>query len=220
MKSHRLVQVARVVRVELLILAAGLSFSTVAVARAPLWATMVSGALCVSSIGLGLFTLLRTGELELAWWCPRLSALGLRPETSDLPWATLRAAELALTTFDREGRQFREFFPEARLELLRSACRVLDAHRLKVRAERALVDAPEGDARGRLQAQRQRADDELMRLTASLRSLRARLIASTAPVSSVEDPVPALERIDEQSRALEQAMQVTSGLGRVIGGQS
>jgi hypothetical protein len=154
----------------------------------------------------GVSVLTRKGELALAWNCPRLDALGLRSDSRHLPWSTLRAAEAALGALEQEGGVYREFFPQARADLLRSACRVLDAHRLGRRAERALREAPPGVARQHLERQRLRADQEVLELTRVLCELRARFVASTAPLPSVEDPTPSLRALEQRTGALAQAI--------------
>ena len=90
---------------------------------------------------MGLLTLHRSGSLLLALRCPRLDALGLRAGSRSAPWTTLRAADDALRTLDEEGRGYRDFFPEARRDLLAAAFRAIESHRQLVRAEGALLAA-------------------------------------------------------------------------------
>ncbi len=160
---------------------------------------------------MGLLMLHRSGSLLLALRCPRLDALGLRAGSRSAPWTTLRAADDALRTLDEEGRGYRDFFPEARRDLLAAAFRAIESHRQLVRAEGALLAAPEEQARPRggagqlLRDQAERAELELHALTRTLRDLRARLIASTAPQHSVPDALPSLRALEERSEALAQA---------------
>jgi hypothetical protein len=150
----------------------------------------------------GLVVLLRKGELHLALLCPRLDALGLRLATRKAPWQSLTAAEAALRALDHEVGHFREFFPEARRDLVNAAARALESQRNLTRAEAALVFAPQGESRALLEAQRERAARELERLTGSLRDLRARLVASTQPLPATADPANALRALEERSRIL------------------
>jgi hypothetical protein len=162
---------------------------------------MLAGA----GIAAGAAVLTRSGELALAWNCPRLDALGLRTDSRRLPWPILRAADAALGALD-DGKAYRSFFPEARADLLRSACRVIDAHRLRTRAEKALREAPPGVARQHLEQQVARADAELAELSRLLLEVRARFIASTNPMPSVEDPAPSLRALEERTGALGEAI--------------
>jgi len=171
----------------------------------------------------GLLALHRSGALLFALRCPRLDRLGLRPGSRSAPWPALRAADEALSTLDQEGRGFRDFFPEARRDLVLAASRALELHRQFVRAERALLQigeapAPEqpGSARKLLRSQSERAFLELQALTRGMRDLRARLIASTAPQHAVPDALPSLRALEERSEALAQAgeeVQVRAGSG-------
>jgi hypothetical protein len=146
------------------------------------------------------------GALALAWRCPRLDALGLTVGGRDLPWAALGAADAALRVLDEEGRAFRTFFPDARLQLIKTATRTLDAHRLGRRAQRAIAHTPMGEGRIRLERQQLRADDEVAALTGLLMELRGRFIAATRPVASVECPLPDLQALTERTQALEASL--------------
>jgi hypothetical protein len=184
-----------------------------ALARVPAYAALAALTAAVAAAA-GVAVLTRSGELALAWNCPRLDRLGLRTDSGHLPWSTLRAAEAALAALEQEGGAYREFFPQARADLLRSACRVVDAHRLSRRAERALREAPPGVARQHLERQQLRADKELLELTRVLCELRARFVAFTAPMPSVEDPVPSLRALEQQTGALAQAIDEVRTGGR------
>jgi hypothetical protein len=132
-----------------------------AMMRSPEFAVLAA-VLAGLATGAGIAVLTRSDELTLAWNCPRLDALGLRSDSRDAPWAILRAAEATLAALEHEGGAYREFFPDARANLLKSAYRVLDANGLRLRAERALRDAPPGVARQHLERQCLRADQELL----------------------------------------------------------
>jgi hypothetical protein len=157
----------------------------------------------------GVAVLLRKGELHLALLCPRLDALGLRAGTRQAPWETLAAADDALLVLARDVGHFREFFPEARRDLVNAAARAVEAQRSLARTEAALACAPPGEARALLVAQRERASHEIGQLTGSLRELRARLIASTQPLPATADPAPALRVLEERSQLL--AAELTRG---------
>jgi hypothetical protein len=176
-----------------------------AVFQAPAYAVLAALVAGLAA-GAGMAVLTRSGELALAWNCPRLDALGLRSDSRDAPWAILRAAETTLAALDHEGGAYREFFPEARGNLLKSAYRVLDANGLRLRAERALREAPPGVARQHLERQRLRADQELLELTRMLHELRARLVAATAPMPRVDDAAPGLRALEQQTGALAEAI--------------
>jgi hypothetical protein len=169
-------------------------------------AVVLAAVLAGLATGAGIAVLTRSGELTLAWSCPRLDALGLRSDSRAAPWAILRAAEATLAALEHEGGAYREFFPEARANLLKSAYRVLDANGLRLRAERALRDAPPGVARQHLERQCLRADQELLELTRMLQELRARLVAATAPMPRVDDAQAGLRALEQQTGALAEAI--------------
>jgi hypothetical protein len=160
-------------------------------------------AICAGAAWVGLRALRRSGELAMAWNCPRLDALGVRPAGLDAPWPALRAADATLAALDDAG-NFREFFPEARREIAGAAKRLLDAHALLRRAERALETAPKGEGRRRLEEQAARGGLEVVELNALLQELRLRVIASTAPLGAAS-PVRSLRALEQRTSALASA---------------
>jgi hypothetical protein len=202
--KRRLIHLARCLAFEAVLLA----FATVATGRLlslGLWGSgLVALALGVAGSTAGLLLLWRSAELAMAWRCPRLHGLGLVPTGRDAPWEALTASEAAMATLEGAG-SYQEFFPEARRHLVQSAVRAQAARQLELRAREALRDAPEGDARGRLIAQQALAKRELADLTAALRDLKARLIASTAPLPSGVAPA-VLRELGAQSEVLAESI--------------
>ena len=172
----------------------------------PTWAALAAG-LAVLAAATGTVFLWRRGELGLAWRCPRLDGLDVRPRSRDLPWPVLKAAEDALSALEGDAKRFENFFETARVDLARAAHRSLELQALRTRAQRALTRAPEGEARRMLGEQAQRADAELADLRGLLGELQARFIASTAPLHTVDDPTPALRALEQRSGALGEALE-------------
>ncbi|MBI5544091.1 MAG: hypothetical protein HY901_09400 [Deltaproteobacteria bacterium] len=196
----RMVRLGRRVAVELLLLLLTVGVAVrLGAAGHPGWALAALAAGGLAS-GLGIAIAWRAGELAMAWRCPRLDALALRAGALDAPWSVLVAADSALAALQGAG-SYREFFPEARRHLVQSAFRALAAHHLAGRARAALVDAPEGEARARLEAQEALALRELDNLTHALRDLKARFVAASAPLPIGEAP-PELRELGEQSLLL------------------
>jgi hypothetical protein len=162
--------------------------------------------LCVAA-ATGVVVLWCRGELRLATRCPRLDRLGLRVASRDAPWEALIAADAALRTLERDIGHFREFFPDARRDLINAAARALEAQRVLLRAEAGLEHAPAGEGRILLEAQRTTAMQEIAGLSRSLRELRARLIASTQPLSGTTDPAFELRALEERTFALSRELQ-------------
>lgn len=138
-------------------------------------------ALGLFGAGVGLAVRARAGELKLAWSCPRLDAMGLRPGSANAPWAVLAAAEGALEALGPAERRYRSFFPGARRDLLHAARRAVQAHG---------ANAP----------------DELARLTRLLCDIRRRLVEATFVTGPDESPVLALEALEERCGALAEAV--------------
>jgi hypothetical protein len=171
------------------------------------WAGGAAMVLLWVAAGAGGVVLWRCGELRLAFCCPRLERLGLRVASRAAPWEALAAADVALRTLDRDLGHFREFFPGARRELINAAARALEAHRILLRTDAALEEAPPGEGRNLLEAQRVRSIQEIAGLTLSLRELRARLIASTQPLPAAIDPALGLRALEERTSALSRELQ-------------
>ncbi len=203
-RGTRILRLTRRLSVELALLALGAACA--AKLGASVWA-LAAGAWTLAACAAGVAVLHRRGELRLAWDCPRLDRLQLRVESNDLPWAALRSADSVLEALDAGGARRAGFYVGAKSELLKAASRVVDAHRLSARARAALIGAPEGEGRRRLEHQAQRADAELLSLTTLLRELRARMLAASAPVASVEDPTASLEALARRTDALSQAVE-------------
>jgi hypothetical protein len=166
-----------------------------------LWGTaLMAFAVGLAGCAAGASVALRSGDLMMAWRCPRLDALALRADSADAPWEALAAADEALGALESAG-GYREFFPEARRHLVQSAFRSLAAYRLAERALDALREAPEGEARERLAAQEAAARREVASLTAALKDLKARFVAATAPVLGGEAG-PALRELGAQTDLL------------------
>jgi hypothetical protein len=157
--------------------------------------------------GAGAVVLWRCGELRLAIRCPRLDRLGLRVAARDAPWEALAAADAALRTLERDLGGFRQFFPDARCDLINAAARALEAQRVLLRTEAGLEAAPPGEGRILLEAQRARSMEEIAGLTRSLRELRARLIASTQPLPAGVDPALGLRALEDRTSALSRELQ-------------
>ena len=158
--------------------------------------------------GAGVVVLCRSGELWLAIRCPRLDRLGLRVAARNgAPWEALAAADAALRTLDRDLGHFRDFFPGARRELINAAARALEAHRILQRTNAGLHEAPPGEGKILLEAQRARSMQEIAGLTRSLRELRARLIASTQPLPAAIDPALGLRALEDRTSALSRELQ-------------
>jgi len=171
------------------------------------WAGRAALVLLWVAAGAGAVVLWRYGELRLASCCPRLDRLGLRVASRAAPWEALAAADAALRTLERDLGHFRDFFPDARRDLIGAAARALEAQRVVVRAERGLLRAPPGEGRVLLEAQQSRAMQEIAGLTRSLRELRARLIASTQPLAPATDPAEQLRALEERTSALSRELQ-------------
>jgi hypothetical protein len=171
----------------------------------PTWAALAA-ILAVVAVATGTAFLWRRGELGLAWRCPRLDGLGVKPRSRDLPWPVLEAAEDALSSLEGDVKRFESFFETARVDIARAARRALELQSLQTRARRALARAPEGEARRLLEEQAQRAGAELADLRGLLAELQARFIASTAPLHTVDDPTPALRALEQRSGALGEAL--------------
>ena len=169
------------------------------------WAAAVF-LISVLAAGAGMLRLWGAGDLALAWRCPRLDRGGLFLRGKDAPWELLRTAEATLAVFEREGTAFRPFFSGAERDLVASSERAVEAYRLARRAQAALTDAPPGEARIRLEHQRDAAGAELEVLKTLLQEVRARFLAATAPSSRVEDALPALRALEQRSGALGDAL--------------
>ncbi len=177
-----------------------------AVERGTLLPLLGACAVALAGSAAGAGVLWRTGELQLAWHCPRLDRLQLRVESADLPWQALRSADAVLEALQGAGEGRAAFLTGARLELLKAASRVIAAHRLARRARAALKGAPEGQGRRRLLLQAQRAEAELLGLTEVLKDLRARMLAAALPASQAEDSSSSLEALAGRVDALAQAV--------------
>jgi hypothetical protein len=179
----------------------------IALVVAGAWAGGAALVLLWVAAGAGAVVLWRCGELRLAFCCPRLDRLGLRVASRAAPWEALEAAEAALRTLTRDLGHFRDFFPDARRDLIAAAARALEAQRVVVRTERGLLRAPPGEGRVMLEAQHRRAMQEIAGLTRSLRELRVRLIASTQPLGRPSDPALELRALEERTSALSRELQ-------------
>lgn len=199
-----LVQLLRCLLPELLVAVTGLTL--VAGLEADRGSTPLVLALATAAITAGLAVLHRSGELLFTWRCPRLARLAVRTGSLDAPWSVLVEAESALRTLDGDGRRFREFFVEARPWLRDAARRAIASHAHALRFAAALASAPAGEGRRRLEAESRRSHEELARIGSALAELRARLVASTAPLSEVADPMPALTQLQSQTAALADAL--------------
>src|SRR4051812_40713707 len=171
------------------------------------WAGGAALVLLWVAAGAGAIVLWRRGEVRLAIRCPRLDRLGLGIAALRAPWDALAAADAALRTLDRDIGHFREFFPDARRDLIEAAARALEAQRVLLRTEAGLEGAPPGQGRFLLEAQRTTAMQEIAGLSRSLRELRARLIASTQPLSGTTDPASELRALEERTFALSRELQ-------------
>ena len=171
------------------------------------WAGGAPRVLLWTAAGAGAIALFCSGEVRLAVRCPRLDRLGLRVATRDAPWEALAAADAALRTLDRDIGHFRDFFPSARRDLINAAARALEAQRVLLRTDAALAEAPPGEGRILLEAQRTKSWHEIAGLTLSLRELRARLIASTQPLPAAIDPAPGLRALEDRTSALSRELQ-------------
>jgi hypothetical protein len=176
----------------------------------PTWAAL-AGGLGVAAALAGLAFAWQRGELRLAWRCPRLDRLGVKPLTRAAPWSVLCAAEAALVSLGGDVRRFEDFFETARLDIAKAARRAVQLQSLKLRADRALLHAPEGEARQALVQQTRLASEEQRSLEALLAELRARFVASTAPLPTVADPLPALKALEQRSGALGAALDELRG---------
>lgn len=196
----RLSRLARRIAVELALglytLAAAAALAHRGLPGTALLALLLGAAACAA----GILVVRRSGALAMAWLCPRLDALAVRSEGRLAPWEALVAAEAALGALDAAGR-YREFFPDARKHLLQSALRAVAAHHLADRARAAIAEAPEGAAKQRLVEQEALARREVASLCAALRELKARFVASTAPVLTGQAP-SALATLAAQSEQL------------------
>jgi hypothetical protein len=192
-------RVAYRVSIEIVLVVAG--------AWAGAWAGSAAMILLWVAAAAGAVVLWRCGELSLAIRCPRLDRLGLRVAARDAPWDALAAADAALRTLERDLGRFGEFFPGARRDLINAAARALEAHRILLRTNAGLVEAPAGEGRTLLEAQRVRSMQEIAGLTLSVRELRARLIASTQPLPAAIDPGPGLRALEERTSALSKELQ-------------
>jgi hypothetical protein len=143
----------------------------------------------------------------VAWRCPRLDRLGLRPASRDAPWPVLDAAEAAIATLEQDAAAFGVFFHGAQRDILASTRRTLDLHRFRKKTEHALADAPAGEARTQLETQCARATAELEQVHTLLRELKTRFIASTTALPAGEDPTHRLRALEERTGALGQALE-------------
>jgi hypothetical protein len=171
------------------------------------WAGGAALILLWVAAGAGAVVFWRAGEVRLALRCPRLDRLGLRVAARNAPWETLAAADATLRTLERDLGHFRDFFPDARRELINAAARALEAHRTLVRTEAGLKEAPPGEGRILLEAHRMRSMQDIAALTLSLRELRARFIASTQPLPAAIDPAFGLREIEDRTSALSRELQ-------------
>jgi hypothetical protein len=184
----------------------------------PTWAGLAAGLAVIAALA-GTRFLWRRGELAIAWRCPRLDALGVKPRSRDVPWPVLRSAEDALAALEGDVKRFESFFETARVDISRTARRALELQALRTRAQRALAHAPEGEARRLLDEQADRAEAELAELRGLLAELQARFIASTAPLHAVDDPTPALRALEQRSGALGDALEeIRSKAPQRVGG--
>jgi hypothetical protein len=170
------------------------------------WAGGVAMALLWVAATAGAIVLWHGGELRLAIRCPRLDRLGLRVASRKAPWEALAAADAALRTLEKDIGHFREFFPDARRDLISAAARALEAQRILLRTEAGLEEAPPGEGRILLEAQRTRSMEEIAGLARSLRELRARLIASTQLLPAI-DPALGLRALEDRTSALSRELQ-------------
>ncbi|MHB8874408.1 MAG: hypothetical protein ACYC8T_12035, partial [Myxococcaceae bacterium] len=162
--SHRFVRLSRHLLLEAALLGFGVGFAaSLELHRGPSLASAACVVLALLGAGAGVLVRHRSGELLMAWRCPRLDGLGLRTGSSDAPWAVLEAAERALEALVPAQRRFPGFFPNARGELIQAACRAVTAHR------RVACARGEPGLEGRAAA-------ELCRLATLLRDIRRRLI--------------------------------------------
>jgi len=151
------------------------------------WAGGAPRVLLWTAAGAGAIALFCSGEVRLAVRCP--------------------AADAALRTLDRDIGHFRDFFPSARRDLINAAARALEAQRVLLRTDAALAEAPPGEGRILLEAQRTKSWHEIAGLTLSLRELRARLIASTQPLPAAIDPALGLRALEDRTSALSRELQ-------------
>lgn len=160
----------------------------------------------------------RRGRLALAWRCPRLDRAGLSVPGTAAPWAALVAAEAVLEAFDADDGRWRDYFGEARRDVFAAVRRALDLHRDHARGVRALVGAPAGEGRTRLEAQVQEAAAEIHRITGALQELRARLFAATRrQVSSATLP---LDAVAARAEVLGESLAAVNGARQRTGGAS
>ncbi len=179
---------------ELALLVLGMGAAVALEVRAgPSFASAACLSLGLAGAAAGLAVRLRAGELQMAWRCPRLDRLGLRPGSADAPWAVLEAAELALDALGPAQQRFPAFFPGARQELMRAACRAVAAHR------RVACARGEPGLEGR-------AADELARLAKLLKDIRGRLLDASSLVAVEDDPYPQLQALEERCGALAEAV--------------
>jgi hypothetical protein len=169
--------------------------------------TLATGAL--TSVA-ALSFLLRRGELQLAWRCPRLDRLGVSIASSDAPWSALLQAEGAVAALDEASARFPAFFPDGRRDLLRGAHRAVDVHRARSRALAEACRLPEGFPRRSLQLRAERAGDELRSLERSLGEIRSRLVETASAPRCVEGEA-ALASLAERTAALAEAVTEISG---------
>jgi hypothetical protein len=171
----------------------------------PLWAAGV-GAGFVLACGLGVLLQGRSGDWALAWRCPHLDRLGLKVSGRDAPWDVLRAAEGAIATLEQEAASFRAFFDGAHRDILESAHRAVALHHFRRRTEHALMDAPVGEARAKLEIQCANAGRELEQVHLLLRELKTRFIASSVSMPAGPDPAALLHALEERTGALGEAL--------------
>lgn len=166
------------------------------------------GALALALCGCvaGLCARWALGELTMAWCCPRLDALGLRPDSREAPWAALQTAEEVLRLFRPAARRFPAYFPEGQAEVAKAARGALAAHRRKVEAL-AQAHRLQGFEAPWLE-KAEAAQAELWRLERSLQAIRAHLVEVLSPPSP-ELPV-ALDVLEGRSEALAAALQEAS----------
>jgi hypothetical protein len=159
----------------------------------------------------GLWFLWRQGELQLAWRCPRLDGLGVRPGTADAPWEALKAAEGAVLALDEASARFPDFFPEGRRDLLKAVYRTLEAHRRQRRMAAEATRLPDSALRRGLEVRAQQAREELASLVTSFGEIRSRLV-ETASAPRCEEGGPLLGSLRQRSQALAEAVhEVDSG---------
>lgn len=180
-------------------------------AAAQLWLLHEPGlAAAVAGVGgvtsaAGLWFLWRQGELHLAWRCPRLDRLGVRPGAVDAPWEALRAADGALDALDEASARFPDFFPEGRRDLIKAVYRTLETHRRHRRTMDEALRLPDGLPRRGLELRAQQAGEELSTLILSFGEIRSRLV-ETASTPRCEEGEALLGSLRRRSQALSEAV--------------